>query len=146
MNDEGEVVTKTIDIKQEIVIESVGFTLSTPVLYLLSNVGAKTFKNKLDDADKSYMTTLRTAMRINNSFSANFPIVSGNSDFQTIIKSNDLSNVMFWLVDANLKELTLLSPLYITIHVVPIPDAIRNTNELEIFINNLNQRQGQASG
>ena len=35
--------------KQEIMIPSVGFTLSTPVLYLLSNVGAKTFKNNLYD-------------------------------------------------------------------------------------------------
>ena len=141
VDDDGEVKTKTIDVKQEVVVESVGFTLSTPVLYLLSNVGAKTFRNKLDDTDKTYMSTLRTAMRINNSFSANFPIVSGNSDFQTVIKSNDLSNVMFWLVDANLKELTLLSPLYITIHVFPIPDAIRNTNELELFINNLTAQQ-----
>ena len=110
------------DQKQEIVIESVGFTLSTPVLYLLSNLGAKTFKNKLDDSSKSCLSTLKTAMRINNSFSANYPIVSGNSDFETIIKSNDLSNVTFFLVDANLNELTLLSPLYLTIHVKAIPD------------------------
>ena len=122
------VVTKTVDVKQEVVVESVGFKLSTPVLYLLSYVGAKTFKNKLDESDKSYMATLRIAMRIDNSFSANFPIMSGNSDFQTVIKSNDLSNVMFWLVDANLKELTLLSPLYITIHVFQIPDAIKKRN------------------
>ena len=108
--------------KQEIVIPSVGFTLSTPILYLLSNVGAKTFKNKVIDKNKGYTSTLRTAMRINNSFSANYPIVSGNSDFQTIIKSNDLSNIQFILVDANLRELTLLSPLYLTIHVLPIPD------------------------
>ena len=141
VDDEGEVHTETVNVNQDLVIETVGFTLSTPVLYLLSNVGAKTFKNKLDDEDKSYMATLRTAMRINNSFSANYPIISGNCDFKTVIKSNDLTNVMFWLVDANLKELTLLSPLYLTIHVIPIPDAIRNSNELEVFINNLNQRQ-----
>ena len=84
-------------------------------------------------------------MRINNSFSTNFPIVSGNSDFQTIIKSNDLSNVMFWLVDANLKELTLLPPRYITIHVFPIPDAIRTVNQLELFNNNLRAAQGQGN-
>ena len=141
VDDEGEVHTETVNVNQDLVIETVGFTLSTPVLYLLSNVGAKTFKNKLDDEDKSYMATLRTAMRINNSFSANYPIISGNCDFKIVIKSNDLTNVMFWLVDANLKELTLLSPLYLTIHVIPIPDAIRNSNELEVFINNLNQRQ-----
>ena len=117
--------------KQEIIIDSVGFTLSTPVLYLLSNLGAKTFKNKLDDTQsKTSLSTLKTAMRINNSFSANYPIVSGNSDFETIIKSNDLSNVSFFLVDANLNELTLLSPLYLTIHVKAIPDEDHNIYNL----------------
>ena len=75
-------------------------------------------------------------MRINNSFSANYPIVSGNSDFQTVIKSNDLTNLYFILVDANLKELTLLSPLYITIHVQPIPDP-----DHSIYASLLNQEQ-----
>lgn len=112
--------------KQEIMIESVGFTLSTPVLYLLSNLGAVTFKNKLDGSASKGTSSLKTAMRINNSFSANYPIVSGNADFETIIKSNDLSNVQFVLVDGNLKELTLLSPLYLTVHVKPIPDPDHN--------------------
>ena len=77
-------------------------------------------------------------MRINNSFSANYPIVSGNSDFETIIKSNDLSNVSFFLVDANCVELTLLSPLYLTIHVKPIADADHN-----IYALMLAQQQAQ---
>lgn len=123
--------------KQEIMIPSVGFTLSTPVLFLLSNAGEKTFKNNLvADKNKSYVSTLKTAMRINNSFSANYPIVSGNSDFQTVIKSNDLTSLYFILVDANLKELTLLSPLYITIHVQPIPDP-----DHSIYASLLNQEQ-----
>ena len=124
--------------KQEIVIDSVGFTLSTPVLYLLSNLGAKTFKNKLSDNSHNNLSVLKTAMRINNSFSANYPIVSGNSDFETIIKSNDLSNVSFFLVDANCVELTLLSPLYLTIHVKPIADADHN-----IYALMLAQQQAQ---
>ena len=130
--------------KQEIVIESVGFTLSTPVLYLLSNLGAKTFKNKLDDSSKSCLSTLKTAMRINNSFSANYPIVSGNSDFETIIKSNDLSNVNFFLVDANLNELTLLSPLYLTIHVKAIPDEDHDIYSLMLQQQMQQQELGQA--
>ena len=36
--------------KQELVIDSVGYTLSTPVLFLLSNIGSKTFKNNLDES------------------------------------------------------------------------------------------------
>ena len=116
--------------KQEIVIESVGFTLSTPVLYLLSNLGAKTFKNKLGDNNHNNLSVLKTAMRINNSFSANFPIIASNSDFETVIKSNDLSNVSFFLVDANGVELNILSPLYLTIHVRTIPDADHNIYNL----------------
>ena len=128
---EENTTTITKNVNQEILIDSVGFTLSTPVLFLLSNVGERTFKNNLvNDKNKSYVSTLKTAMRINNSFSANYPIVSGNSDFETIVKSNDLTNISFILVDANLHEINLLSPLYITIHVQPIPDpdhSIYNT-------------------
>ena len=112
------------DNKQEIMIPTVGFTLSTPVLYLLSNIGAKTFKN--NDNNAGYQTGLKTAMRLNNSYSANYPIVSGNSDFESIVKSNDLTNCQFMLVDANLHEIQLLSPLYITIHVSPIEEEDKN--------------------
>lgn len=129
--------------KQEIVIDSVGFTLSTPVLYLLSNLGAKTFKNKLTNDKTTCLASLKTAMRINNSFSANYPIVSGNSDFETIIKSNDLSNVSFFLVDANINEITLLSPLYLTIHVRPIPDEDHNIYGLLLSQQQQQQQQQQ---
>ena len=146
VDEEGETQIKettiVTEIKHELFIESVGFTLSTPVLYLLSNIGCNTYHNKIEGASQNYMSTLRTAMRINNSFSANFNIVSGNTDFEAIIKSNNMSNVQFILVDANLKEITLLSPMYITIHVLPIPDLIRTTNEIETFVN-IQQAQQQ---
>ena len=111
---------------------------STPVLYLLSNIGARTFKNNLDEQNISSNLTLKTAMRINNAFSANFPIVAGNSDFETVIKSNDLSFVEFYLVDANLHEINLLCPLYLTIHVQPLPD-----NDYNIYKLMLEQQQQQ---
>lgn len=110
--------------KQEISIPSVGFTLSTPILYLLSNVGAKTFKN--NDKNAAFQSSLKTCMRLNNSYSANYPIVSGNSDFESLIKSNDLTNLSFMLVDANLHEIILLSPMYLTIHITPIEDQDNN--------------------
>ena len=122
------------DNKQEIMIPTVGFTLSTPVLYLLSNIGSKTFKNS--DQNAAYQSALKTAMRLNNSYSANYPIVSGNSDFQSIIKSNDLTNCEFVLVDANLHEITLLSPLYITIHITEIEEEDKN-----IYNFQMNQQQ-----
>ena len=110
--------------KQEIFIPTVGFTLSTPVLYLLSNIGAKTFKNSNQNA--ASQAALKTCMRLNNSYSANYPIVSGNSDFQSIVKSNDLTHCEFMLVDANLHEITLLSPLYITLRINGIEDEDKN--------------------
>ena len=96
------------DNKQEIMIPTVGFTLSTPVLYLLS-------------------------------YSENYPIVSGNSDFQSVIKSNDLTNCEFILVDANLHEITLLSPLYITIHISGVEEEDKNIYAL--MLNQQNQQQ-----
>ena len=126
------------DNKQEIIIPTVGFTLSTPVLYLLSNIGSKTFKNNEQNA--AYQSSLKTAMRLNNSYSANYPIVSGNSDFQSVIKSNDLTNCQFMLVDANLHEITLLSPLYITLHITGIEEEDKN-----IYALMMNQQQAQQS-
>ena len=123
--------------KQEIFIPTVGFTLSTPVLYLLSNIGAKTFKN--DDRNSAYQSALKTCMRLNNSYSANFPIVSGNSDFQSVIKSNDLTHCEFMLVDANLHEITLLSPLYITIHISGVEEEDKNV--YSIMFQQLQQQQ-----
>ena len=84
-------------------ISTVGFTLSTPVLYLLSNIGAKASKN--NDTNSYYQSALKTAMRLNDLFSANYPIVNGNSDFQSKIKSDDLTNCEFVLVDENLHEI-----------------------------------------
>lgn len=125
------------DNKQEIFIPTVGFTLSTPVLYLLSNIGAKTFKTNENDASKQ--SGLKTAMRLNNSYSANYPIVSGNSDFESIVKSNDLTNCQFVLVDANLHEITLLSPLYITIRISGIEEEDKNIYSLMMNYNNEQQ-------
>lgn len=127
------------EMNQEIMIPTVGFTLSTPVLYLLSNLGAKTFKNS--DRNSAFQASLKTAMRLNNSYSANYPIVSGNSDFQSVIKSNDLTNCQFILVDANLHEITLLSPLYITLHITAIEEEDKNIYSL--MMNQQNQQQEQ---
>ena len=53
-------------------------------------------------------------MRINNSFSANFPIISNNVEFTTYVISNSLSDIWFKLVDANFHSIKLLSPIYIS--------------------------------
>ena len=102
---------------------SVGNYLSTPILYLVSNIGKSSFRN-LNDA----MNVSKIILRINNAFSADYPIVVSNADFEVVINSNDLSCAQFTLVDANMHEIKLLSPMYITIaiHGVIEEDVLTN--------------------
>ena len=96
---------------------AVGMFLSTPVLYLASNLGANSYKN----LNKS-TTSMRILMRITNSFFAKQPIVATNGDYTTTVRSSDLSDVRFVLVDANYHEIKLLSPMYLTVQIEAIPD------------------------
>ena len=102
---------------------SVGNYLSTPILYLVSNIGKSSFRN-LNDT----MNVSKIILRINNAFSADYPIVVSNADFEVDINSNDLSCAQFTLVDANMHEIKLLSPMYITIaiHGVIEEDVLTN--------------------
>ena len=97
---------------------SVGFCLSTPILYLVSNVGMQSYRN----ANSEQISGSKIVMRLNNSFTAGFPIVVNNADFNTTILSNDLSCLEFTLVDAYLHEIKLLSPMFITIHVSAVEE------------------------
>lgn len=99
------------------VIPTVGFMLSTPILYLVSNVGQQTFRYSRSSRN---IQSTAIVMRINNSFSPNFPITALNGEFVTNILGSNISNLWFQLVDANLIELDLLSPLYISISIRPI--------------------------
>ena len=99
--------------------ESVGFMLSTPILYLTSNVAAQSYRN-LNEGD---CVGSKIVMRLNNSFSHGFPIYVSNADFETTMLSNNLASLEFRLVDANMREIQLLSPLYLCIHVRGIPDS-----------------------
>ena len=115
----------------EILAESVGNTLSTPVLYLLSNIGKSSYRNLNDTINIS-----KIVLRINNSFSANFPIIITNADFEIEINSNDLSHLQLTLVDANLHEIHLLNPMYITISIQGMPDE-------DLFVNDQQQQPKQ---
>ena len=95
----------------------VGMFLSTPVLYLASNLGSNSYKN----LNKS-TTSMRILMRITNSFFAKQPIVATNGDYTTTVRSSDLSDVRFVLLDANYHEIKLLSPMYLTVQIESIPD------------------------
>jgi len=108
---------------------SVGYFLSTPILYLVSNVGVQSFRQRgrrlavlEKDEDIKKMSSSRVVLRVTNSFSANYPIVANNADFEVTTNSNDLSNLEFTLIDANGQEVRLLNPMYVTIKVLPVPD------------------------
>jgi hypothetical protein len=92
-----------------ILAPSIGFHLSTPILYLISNLGSRCFVHKARTSSDN-----RVVMRLTNSFSANFPIISNNAEFSTMVNSNSLSDVWFQLVDANMRPIKLLSPMYIS--------------------------------
>lgn len=109
---------------------SAGYSLSTPVLYLLSNVGVLSYRS-VNDAE---LSGSKIVMRINNSFSASYPIVINNAEFETMIPSNDLSCLELTLVDAYMHEIKLLSPMYLSINVKAIPDE-----EPESLINEIQQ-------
>ena len=64
-------------------------------------------------------------MRVSNSFSSNYPIVNGNAEFVSIVPINSLSNIEFRLVDANMHDIKLLTPMYLSIQT----DAIEDEND-----------------
>ncbi len=102
-------------------ISEVGAFLSTPVLYLASNIGYNSYKNM---SDSGSLTSMRIVMRLNNSYSAAYPIFATNGDFTVKVLTTDLSDMRFTLVDANYVEVKLLNPMYITISVEPIEDPV----------------------
>lgn len=100
--------------------KSVGYYLSTPILYLVSNIGTHAYRTT--NREDCPLSGSKIVMRINNSYSANFPIIANNGDFSTEVLSNDLSDAQFTLVDANMHEIKLLCPMYICISVTGIQD------------------------
>ncbi len=104
----------------KIEINEVGAYLSTPVLYLASNIGYNSYRNR---DDSGYLTSMRILMKLNNSYSSSYPIFATNGDFVARVNTSDLSDARFVLIDANYKEITLLNPMYLTITIELIENA-----------------------
>ncbi|KAI5516885.1 hypothetical protein TVAGG3_0498330 [Trichomonas vaginalis G3] len=88
---------------------SIPLTLSTPILYIVSNLGSKCYSN----VDRNYYDQ-KILMRINNTFSAGLPIVHSNAEFSALVNSNTLANINLTLVDANFVPVKLLCPMYLS--------------------------------
>ena len=69
----------------------------TPLLYLLSNIGNKTFKNNLYVNNTSCNLSLKMAKRITNAFRSNLPIVAGNSDLWMQIYTKLIYGVIHYI-------------------------------------------------
>ena len=102
----------------------VGMFLSTPVLYLASNLGSNSYRTG------RVTTSMRILMRINNSFFAKQPIIATNGDYTTVVRCSDLSDARFTLIDANYHEIKLLSPMYLTVQIEAIPDKLEHEHDL----------------
>ena len=96
---------------------SVGYYLSTPILNLVSNIGDPQLRNSSDDIVN--IQSCSTVLRINNSFSSNIPIIASSSGMSSIIPSGYVSGAVFILVDANMHQVDLLNPMYITLTLEP---------------------------
>ena len=99
-------------------IKSVGMYLSTPVLNLVSNIGNPSLRNNSDDVCN--IQSCNTILRINNSFSPSMPIVAGGDGSSSIVPSGYVSGSVFILVDANMRQVDLLNPMYISLTLEPV--------------------------
>ena len=108
----------------KMIFPDVGMFLSTPVLYLASNLGSNSYRTG------KVTTSMRILMRINNSFFAKQPIIATNGDYTTVVKCSDLSDARFTLIDANYHEIKLLSPMYLTVQIEAIPDKLEHEHDL----------------
>ena len=107
----------------------VGMFLSTPVLYLSSNLGSNSYRTCVYQSTQT-TTSMRILMRINNSFFAKQPIIATNGDYTTVVRCSDLSDARFTLIDANYHEIKLLSPMYLTVQIEAIPDKQEHEHDL----------------
>ena len=103
--------------------------LSTPILYLLTNVGSHVFYNDIKN-DKNIQCGM-VCMCLNNSWSSSFPIIASQGEIVTKCALNNTSDVYFILVDANMREVKLLNPMYITVSIRPDEESLTTPGLLQ---------------
>jgi hypothetical protein len=102
---------------------AVGNPMSTPILYLKSNVGNQVFQNTTIHPDT--INNLMVSATIQNTFSPGYSI-SAMGDAAVETSGTYLNNLNFQLVDANFQPVKLLSPMYLTISLTPIVQDANN--------------------
>ena len=121
----------------ELVIESCGYFLSTPILYLVSNLGTPNFRND----SKNGMQSCDVTMRLNNSFTPQIPIIANNGEFSSTVPAGCISGMYFTLVDANMVPVEILNPIYITLTLENADDVMTTYNRQEQYEEKERQKQ-----
>jgi hypothetical protein len=105
----------------QIEVRACPFSVSTPVLYLLSNTGGNCYRMNLTD---DTMQTGTISMIINNSFTSGMPAIYQQADITTKCYSSDLTLMRITLCDSNLRTLKLLNPLFVTLSINDVAEAL----------------------
>jgi hypothetical protein len=109
----------------------VGFSLSTPQLYLTTNIGYQVFKNSM--LSPRILDSVQVAAVLQNTFSVGM-YMSGGGDFPITMNDADSSNLTFTLCDANYHPIKLLSPMYVILKVDPTPNPSEDISQWNQFL------------
>lgn len=121
----------------ELIIETCGYFLSTPILYLVSNLGSPNFRND----SKNGMQSCDVTMRLNNSFTPQIPIIANNGEFSSTVPAGCISGMYFTLVDANMVPVEILNPIYITLTLENADESMDRFNRQEHYEEKERQKQ-----
>jgi hypothetical protein len=113
----------------------VGYSLSTPQLYVTTNIGYQVFRNTFDDPE--HLRATQVCAVIQNSFAAGM-YLNGAGDFPIVMNQFDLSNLEYQLVDSNYHPIKLLSPMFVIMRVDPMIDPAQ---DITIFRGRLPKNQ-----
>jgi len=105
-----------------ITMKSTPYYNLTPIFYLVSNLSTTSF---------SAGGTTQIVMRITNTFKPVDIITESNGDYMCSIPSSSMGHLRFQLKDANLKDVQLLSPMYISVTVEMRPSFELSPEEQE---------------
>jgi hypothetical protein len=131
----------TTRIINQIVPKAVGMVHSTPMFYLLCNVGAAFLSN--DYQNPLMIRGSGIAMTISNASSPQFPLISQQAEVQFQVMTSSLSDLHFSLVDANYIEIHLLNPMYLSISI----EALDDEDILSLISNvNASTKEGENQG
>jgi hypothetical protein len=100
--------------------KAVPFTASSPILYLLSNLGGSCYRM---NATQNSVQGGSLGMIIPNSFTSGMPMIAMQADITSHCFASDLSQIRITLVDFNMKPLKLLNPMFCVVSVQEIPEG-----------------------